>query len=56
MNTPSLPPFLALLERQLSDWQQLLNDLRQQKAPSAQLEYCQAQIDRLQGELTALQN
>ena len=46
----------ALLTRQLADWQQLLAQLKSQHAPASQLDYCQAQIDRLQDELTTLQN
>lgn len=47
---------LALLRRQLADWQSLLIKLEAGQAPARQLDYCRAQIERLEAELRSLSN
>jgi hypothetical protein len=42
---------VALLERQLSDWQALRDELQIENAPAGQPAYCTAWIERLQAEV-----
>jgi hypothetical protein len=42
---------VTLLERQLSDWQALRDELTIERAPAGQLAYCTIWIERLQAEV-----
>ncbi|QMW06366.1 hypothetical protein [Spirosoma foliorum] len=53
---PAYISTLALLNRQLSDWQNLLAEFEDRQAPADQIKYCQTQIERLKAELNVIGN
>jgi len=54
-NTPAPISPLALVERQLTDWQNLHTELKNADEPDAtQIAYCKTQIERLLNELATL--
>ncbi|RYC70869.1 hypothetical protein [Spirosoma sordidisoli] len=58
-NQPKLPHYvatLALLNRQLADWQNLLAQLQESDAPAEQCEYARRQIERFKADLKAFDN